>query len=326
MFELAVELSNKFSQKGDENSSSLFRYFLLGPLLLIATLVLALFKFYLSPLWHNYWTVGFIVSLLFGLLITALSFREGTHLLSDLVQSRQNQEEQNLKLQQLSEEIKLTAHQEQEQIKLILDSVRSQLKEAEKRAEAFEELSTIKKYEWEILEEEKEILFQEKVSIQQDRDVLIAESSRQSDQIAALQEEENTLREELTKQHARAAPSHPYEELRKQFDEKSDVLNTTRKELFAMEGKYLAIQKEMEDKFLEPHQELQGLLKQFNELQAHCTSLEDDLKKHQELLTELSVKKPVSRKRKAIPKKVKVDEAVVVDLFSETPKKKAKIR
>lgn len=328
MFELVVELSKKLSQKGDEKSSPLFLYFLLGPLLLIATLSLALFKLHISPQWDIYWTLGCIFSLSFGLLITALSFHEGSQLLSELVQSRETQEEENLKLQQLLEEMKLAAHHEKEQAKQILDSVRSQLKEAEKRAESFEELTMIKKYEWEALEEEKEALFQEKVSIQQDLDVLTAENSRQSDQLAALQEESNTLRKELTKQEAHPPP-HPYDELRKQFDEKSDVLNATRKELFAMEGKYLAIQKDMEDKLLEPHHELQELLTQFNALEAYCTGLEDDLARHQELLTELSVKKPVKRKRKTTSKKVKVDEAVVSDLFTPLPKKtkaKAKIK
>ena len=326
MFELFVELSKKHSLKGNAKSTTLFQYFLLGPLLLIATLTLALFKLYLSPVWQNSWTIGFVFSLIFGLLIIVLSLREGAHLLSDLVKQREDKEGQNLKLQKLIDELKLAAHQEKEQAKQILDSLRAQQKETEKRAESFEELATIKKYEWEALEEEKEALFQERVSAQQDLDVLIAETSRQNEQLNALQEETNILREDLANKQELPPSLHPYEELRKQFDEKCDVLNATRKELFAMEGKHLAIQKEMEGKLLEPHQDLQQLLNQFNALEAYCSRLENDLTRHQELLTELSVKKPVCRKRKTVPKKVKVDEAVVADLFTDPPKKKAKAK
>ena len=326
MFELFVELSKKHSLKGNAKSSTLFQYFLLGPLLLVATLTLALFKLYLSSVWDNIWTIGFTLSLALGLTIIVLSLKEGAHHLSDLVKNQENSEEKSLQLQQQVDALKLIVHQEKEQATQTQESLRSQLKESEKRAESFEELNSIKKYEWEALEEEKEALFQENVSTQQDLVALKAENSRLAEQLTALHDETNNLRDELANKQELPPSHHPYEELRKQFDEKCNILNATRKDLFAMEGKYLTVQKEMENRLLEPHSEIQGLLKQFNELEAYCGRLEDDLTRHQELLTELSVKKPVRTKRKTVPKKVKVNEAVVADLFTDTPKKKAKAK
>ena len=325
MFELFIELSKKHSLKGNGKSSALFQYLLVGPLLLIATLTLTLFKLYLSRTWTLSWTICLALSLAISLLIIVFSLREGAFLFSELVKQRQDTEEDNQKLQQQIDALKVSSHQEKEQVQRSLNSMHMQLKEAEKRAESFEELTTLKKHEWEALEEEKETLFQERVAVQQDLDVFVARNNHLNAQLSELRNETQSLREELAKKQELQLPPHPYEELRKQFEEKSAVLSATRKELFAMEGKYLTVQKEMEDKLLEPQQDLRQLLTQFNALESYCNRLEDDLMRHQELLTELSVKKPVRRKIQTISKKIKVDETTVADLFAEIPKKKAKV-
>lgn len=319
MFEVFVALSKKHALKANAKSSIIFQYVLIGPILLIATITLALFKIYVSPLWDASWTLGFSLSITFSLLIIILSLRESAHLFSAHVKAEEEGTQNSLKLQQEIDALKLSAHHEREQTNQKLSALRAQLKASEKRADSFEELTSIKKYAWEALEDEKEALFQQMVTIQQDLDLFIAENQRLNEQL-------HTLRAQLSQAEALSLPPHPYNELRKQFEEKSAVLDATRRDLFAMEGKYLSVKKEMEEKLLEPQKDLQELLTQFDALETYCGSLEDDLTRHQELLTELSIKKTAHSKRKTPSKKIKVDEAVVADLFSDTPKKKAKTK
>ena len=334
MFESLLDLKKKQSSNQDEKCYILVQYFLVGPFLLIATLTLALFKHCLSLYWPPVWSIGFVLSLGCGFLITILSFREGAAFLSLASCKDEEREREACRLESLLRESADALAQKKERSKVVMEMLHGRMLEAEAKADSFEELASLKKYEWEALEEEKEALFQEKVSVQQE----LLELMRELDTLPALreklesltqekhlfknhlqeqQEQEQEIREELSKARALPPPPHPYDELKKQFEEKAGVLNATRKELFAIEGKYLALQKEVEDKLLEPHQEVQKLLEQFTELGAYCSRLEEDLKQHQELLTEVSVKKTVRKKRKTTPKKVKVNETVVADLFSE---------
>ncbi len=87
--------------------------------------------------------------------------------------------------------------------------------------------------------------------------------------------------------------------LREQFDEKSEVLNQTRKELFHMENAFLALQKAQDEKALTSSEENLGLMKDLKELEEQCTDLEAQVQNLQEIITSLSApKKRVTRTRK----------------------------
>jgi hypothetical protein len=87
--------------------------------------------------------------------------------------------------------------------------------------------------------------------------------------------------------------------LREQFEEKSDTLDKTRKELFHIENEFLALQKSQEEKALEAAEENLILVKDLNQFEEERRDLETQVQNLQEIITILQTpKKRVVRTRK----------------------------
>ncbi|HEY2811512.1 MAG TPA: hypothetical protein VGJ00_09025 [Rhabdochlamydiaceae bacterium] len=91
-----------------------------------------------------------------------------------------------------------------------------------------------------------------------------------------------------------------YAQLKEQFEEKSEILHQTRKELFAMESQFLSLQKEIEENARSPIPEdafYTSISKQLEEEEQHW---EIHTLALEELVSQLLlVKKPLRRKRKS---------------------------
>ncbi|MDR3624853.1 MAG: hypothetical protein P4L16_06930 [Chlamydiales bacterium] len=78
-----------------------------------------------------------------------------------------------------------------------------------------------------------------------------------------------------------------YKQLRVQFEEKSQVLSQTRVELFELEGKYLALQKEVQEGLFSDDSYLKRLVKLIHIQEKEKTSLEREVNTLQEIISEL---------------------------------------
>jgi hypothetical protein len=140
---------------------------------------------------------------------------------------------------------------------------------------------------------------------------LIQEATHLEEEIARYREELNVLRVDyyqlaLFAEVPSPSPPQPelkgeplYAQLRKQFAEKSEVLNATRKELFYTENRLLALQKERQLEALEPSPQELALVRQLKEAEEGFHALEAEVEHLQEIVAQLLKKKPtVSRSRK----------------------------
>jgi len=78
-------------------------------------------------------------------------------------------------------------------------------------------------------------------------------------------------------------------QLRKQFDEKSEVLHQTRKQLFIVEGQLLTLQKEQSE---QECAEEDALLHHVQQCEEECTALEQEVLHLQYLVSALLAQKP----------------------------------
>lgn len=87
--------------------------------------------------------------------------------------------------------------------------------------------------------------------------------------------------------------------LREQFEEKSQILDQTRKDLFKVENDYLALQKAFEENTLEPSEEILAVLHDLKALEKECTQKEEIIASLQDFVSMLlSPKKRSSRPSK----------------------------
>lgn len=114
-----------------------------------------------------------------------------------------------------------------------------------------------------------------------------------------------------------------YKQLRSQFDEKSDVLNETRKELFFVENELLTLQKQEEDLAHDENEEQKNLISHLQNLEVECSDLEDQVELLQDIVSSLQEKKKVSRSKKSkteaeasIEKLLENSQQTVTNLFS----------
>lgn len=116
-----------------------------------------------------------------------------------------------------------------------------------------------------------------------------AEIKNLKDAIDQLSEEESITDPQLERD---------YKQLKKQFDEKTVVLNQTRKDLFHLEGRLLAFQKEREHKETEinPAEVLLG--DHLKEVEEECKGLEVEIAHLQDFISRLLAKKTPGRKKK----------------------------
>jgi hypothetical protein len=89
-----------------------------------------------------------------------------------------------------------------------------------------------------------------------------------------------------------------YKQLKKQFEEKSEILNQTRKALFQLEGRLLVFQKERENKETEVNPAEVLLANHLKEVEEECIGLELEVAHLQEFISKLLAKKSPGRKKK----------------------------
>ena len=90
-----------------------------------------------------------------------------------------------------------------------------------------------------------------------------------------------------------------YKQLKQQFEEKSEVLHQTRRELFQVEGKLVALQKECEQSAIDLNPNELVLIDHLKEVEEECKDLETQVECLQELVSELISKKKTTRTKKA---------------------------
>ncbi len=86
-----------------------------------------------------------------------------------------------------------------------------------------------------------------------------------------------------------------YQQLRKQFEEKSKVLRQTRKELFHVENQLLALQKQTADQALDLNSSEAALIANLSELEAESEELQTQVDALEEIISELIPKKKMSK-------------------------------
>jgi len=86
-----------------------------------------------------------------------------------------------------------------------------------------------------------------------------------------------------------------YKVLREQFDEKSEVLNQTRKQLFTVECQLLSLQKEWEDLSCDLKEEDRAVADDLRRADEDCRDLETEVQMLQEIISEIGKQKKVVR-------------------------------
>lgn len=117
------------------------------------------------------------------------------------------------------------------------------------------------------------------------------------------------LLKEKESEKTQSQMSSQYKQLRDQFEEKSAILDAMRKDFFALESRYIALQKQQQFEMCEnaPKQDL--LIKQFQEMDQENKALEKEIETLEILVSKLAGKKsPVRRRKKAIALELQFEE------------------
>lgn len=117
----------------------------------------------------------------------------------------------------------------------------------------------------------------------QDKNRQLSEQLDAQKRSAAQQSEEAQSDKQLTLLRASLI------QLRKQFEEKSEVLHQTRKQLFIVEGELLALQKEQSE---QECAEENAYLRHIQQCEEECTALEQDVLHLHDLVSALLAQKP----------------------------------
>ncbi len=186
------------------------------------------------------------------------------------------------------EKLKVEKEEKQNQFLEEFRSLQAKIEEASKeRAEKESELLS--------LQEKIRCLEEEKVS--QPEPVVVAS------EISADSEEKAIYWETL------------YKQLRTQFDEKSQVLNETRKELFTVENQLLTSKKQEEDTLQGENEEQTILISDLKELENECQDLEEQVLFLEDIISSFQEKKKVVRLKKT---KKSEDAAEAIEKLLET--------
>lgn len=94
-------------------------------------------------------------------------------------------------------------------------------------------------------------------------------------------------------------PDHLYQQLKKQFEEKSEVLHETRKSLFHTENTLLSLQLDNKLQELEQSQESTALILQLKRAETECLVLEEEIHELEQIVAALSIPKKTTRSKKS---------------------------
>jgi chromosome segregation ATPase len=203
--------------------------------------------------------------------------------------------------------VKLNAHEQKrsslenalEEAKKEIETLKQQLEHHPKEREWLDALNEARVSQFQ-LSLFKEAYEQREADHWMKEKVLSEEVQKMSDQLKQMkiQLQEKQEIEERLRTNAQL-----YRQLREQFDEKSETLHQTRKELFEVEGKLITLQKESEQKIFDFPPDEFSLFEQFKEIEEERDHLESEIKDLQDLVSVLLLRKKASKNRKSKAKK-----------------------
>ncbi|MCH9609098.1 MAG: hypothetical protein S4CHLAM45_08610 [Chlamydiales bacterium] len=240
------------------------RFKTVGIILTYALIATYLFFFYstIDPQ-VRLWQMGLILTLATTSFVFLLSFEEIEE--SSGVASKELEEQEN-RFKAVKEQL----IQLEESSKGSIEELKNEIERLKEEADARLIERTQDKRNLELLAGEIELLTSQK------QEILTHAAQLAKEEGVAVDSPE--LKRELIKMEGL------YKQLRSQFDEKSKVLLSARKELFKVEGKAEALEREQEQHQLEPIEGLEGVLAKFAEENIH---LEEELTSLEELISHI---------------------------------------
>lgn len=272
-------------------------WFLLGSFLLLLTLVL---PFVEASSW------GISVSLFLSWCILLLSFQEEGALQKSLLNRTSELEKDILDLQNAKESVALGSLEKEQEFKQERVTFEKKIKSLQEEVLKKEEL--IKNKDQEILSSQEKLARSKELldALNEKRvenfqlsllhDSFARQNLTQETEIKNLKD----ILDNFSEEEAVVDPQleRDFKQLKKQFDEKTEVLNQTRKDLFQLEGRLLAFQKEREDKETEINPAEVVLSNHLKEVEEECKGLEVEVAHLQEFISKLLAKKTPGRKKK----------------------------
>lgn len=143
--------------------------------------------------------------------------------------------------------------------------------------------------------------------------MLQQECDEMKDRLVELQSKQQlpvAIQDNLIQQEEEKPEDPQYAQLKEQFEEKSDILNQTRKQLFSVESQLLALQKQMEEQDFEEDAHDVVLTEQLRQVESLQNQLEQEVVCLEEIISKLHQPKKTARVRKA-----KTKEQVQEDLL-----------
>jgi len=293
----------------------------------LAAFILAAAVLFLASLLHGAWGIFFVISIACSFFLVAQTSKEANHAYH-LAQATCTSSEETIR--QLNKQLKEAiafAIQEKKEMEKKLTSYQDDLLSLKKEKEAldhkFQNQSKIQEHQKAFLEN---TLEEAKKEIQRQKDLLehhpqekewLEELNRASASEFRLTLEIKGLEDDLAFEKLKNSAerlkldSKLYMQLREQFEEKSEILHQTRKELFEVEGKLIALQKENQQNMFDFNPGELFLIQQLKEAEEQCQGLESEVETLQNLVSSLLAKKKTSQPKK---RKVKEEEPVAADL------------
>lgn len=314
MFELFVELNRKWSPSISERGCSLFCLLFVGPLFLLATLSLFLFP---GGQREGLWLVGWSLSLFLGFFLTFYGTRQGFLAFAAVDQSEQDLQASARQQQAALERLQQAALEDKQRLSFRLTALQQQLKQADDHLLSYKGLFDEAKlaYEEQLaslhgdlrcaarevdarIESEKELRLQ----LQLHRD-LLAETTQKWEIDAALLAKIEPLEEEKRAKEM-------LRQLRSQFEEKRELLDQTRKELFQAQERVLFLERSAQEKPFLPSADHDLFIESWRAAEERVELLQEECALLQELLVQ-AYQQPKRAKRAS----VKLEETLVADLF-----------
>lgn len=262
------------------------------PALICSTFTLLILAFFLwDKIDSPFWQAGYLLALALGLLITTLGLQETE---SEIVEEEptdlsHTEDPEPISLYDPLREAQLKWESERNYMNLKLIELKREVANKNERIIALNEALEIQKPSVDSKEVESQIKQQESANCDSQNKHL--EATKSNDRPQA----ENDLNDLLEIKSL-------YYQLKKQFELKNEVLSTTRAELFHLEVKYLALQREEEERLRVPpdnHHLINSLL----ELEEECKMQEVEIEQLHSLLT-LLFNAPMSVKKRQSARKL----------------------
>lgn len=274
----------------------------LGPLLIIGSLVLGIFLNSMES--QRLWQLGWGTSIAMGLLIMYLSSKEASSLISILEKEKLDLKQQIDSMQkQLVEAQSFAIQEKREASQKILTMTTDHEKEVSSLQTILQTHEHVEEQLINQLNETRVDRFQLTVLKESSEELNQDKEAQINNLKIEIEKLYNEVKLAKTKDAAPLGVELQFKQLQQQFQEKSQVLHQTRKELFSVEGRYSAYQKQYELEALDDNPLHVALIAQLKEIEQECKELEAEVDTLHELISKLLTQKRTTKKKKssAIP-------------------------